>query len=367
MQNFDKYTFSLLDIVQTIKVSYKKILLLGFCGLLVAVTFTYALGQYTASIMLLNRSQLGIDKFLYLKLSLPRLVQEVANVNDSRLGSEDLWHSAITAIPLIKKSDTKNFNDPTFLKSMGSRIYAIEVIGIADTKQLAAERVQEIYSFFMNGAIFIDLRDLVYKYLDIINTANITLNNKTQILELENFYLNERIKKLTELKKQYSSDGSSQIINSKDIEAKYLPISAQIIAATINQFDNNELLLKYKREAAQIRLYSLFVEKAKLLMGTSFNDPKLIANLFDIVAKLSKETDIDYEKLILTRIYSDLKNIEDFKLLDLPQLGSINITGPSYLKNSAIGLAVGVIIGILLALGLVAAQRPRAETKSVVQ
>ncbi len=53
MHKIDEDTVSLLDFVQFIKASYKKVLPLAFCGLLASIAFTYAVGQFTASITLL--------------------------------------------------------------------------------------------------------------------------------------------------------------------------------------------------------------------------------------------------------------------------------------------------------------------------
>jgi hypothetical protein len=284
------------------------------------------------------------------------------------LGSEQLWKSAIKIHNLVGKSDAKDLIAPASLKSDRFNLYAIEMIGKANAKQLAEERVQEISNYFINGTVFVDLRDLVRQYELKVTTNNAKLVTKILNAEVELSYVERRIKSLNELKKQFpatitSQNNSIQLMDAKDGAAKYLPVLTQIIAATTDQNNQFELLQRYKEEGAQMRIYSSFVEKAKPFMDAGLKDPKLLANLLNIIDEAKKEVNTNYEKVILNTIEDDLKKIMAFKLYGLPQVGSIGITGPAYLKNTAIGLFGGAMMGILFALGLRVSQRPRTEMK----
>lgn len=366
----DDDAISLVEIVQFVKASYKKILLLALFGLLSAVIITYALGQYTASITLLNSAELDIPRIKYLQATLPKLSQEESvKGSENYLSSEQVWKSAIKINSLIGKSDAKDLLDPAALKSDRFNVYAIEMIGKANTKQLAKERAQEMSDYFVSGTVYIDLRDLVRQYELNVATTNAKLGTKILNAEVELAYIDRRIKSLNELKKQFPSGvigqtTLSQVTDAKDSGAKYLPILTQIIAATADQNNQNELLLRYKEEAAQMRIYGSFVEKAKPLIDAGLKDPKLISNLLDIVTQASKEVSTNYEKVALSTIDGDLKKVMGFKLYGLSQVGAVSAIAPAYLKNSAIGLLGGAMIGVLLSLGLVLAQRLRAEMKS---
>ena len=361
---------SLLDIVQFIKESYKKVALLALGGLVCAAIFTFALGQYTASIMLLNYAELDIPRIKYLQAALPKLSQENSvKESENYLASEQLWKSAIKVNNLVGKSDAKDLIDPASLKSDRFNIYAIEMIGKANARQLAEERVQEISNYFINGTVFIDLCDLVRQYELKVTTTNAKLGTKILNAEVELAYIERRIKSLNELKRQFpatitSQNNSIQLMDAKDSAAKYLPVLTQIIAATADQNNQLELLQRYKEEGVQMRIYNSFVEKAKLFMDAGLKDPKLLANLLNILDEAKKEVNTNYEKVTLSTIEGDLKKIMAFKLYGLPQVGSIGITGPAYLKNTAIGLFGGAMMGILFALGLRVSQRLRAEMKS---
>jgi hypothetical protein len=367
---YEENSISLLDIVQFIKESYKKIALFALGGLVSAYIFSFALDQYTASITLLNYAELDIPRIKYLQAALPKLSQEESSKGSmSSFGSEELWKSAIKVNSLVGKSDAKDLIDPASLKSDRFNIYAIEMIGKANTKQLAEDRVQEISNYFINGSVFIDLRDLVRQYELKVSTTNAKLGIKILNAEVELNYIERRIKSLNELKRQFpstiaSQNNSMQLLDTKDSAAKYLPVLTQIIATTADQNNQLELLQRYKEEGAQMRIYNSFVEKVKPFMDVGLKDPKLLANLLNILDEAKKEVNTNYEKVALSTIDGDLKKIMAFKLYGLPQVGSIGITGPANLKNTAIGLFGGAMMGILFALGLRVSQRLRAEMKS---
>lgn len=367
--HYEEDTISLLDIVQFIKESYKKVALLALGGSIFAFILIFALGQYTASITLLNYAELDISRIKYLQAALPKLSQEESiKGSENYLSSENLWRTAIKIRSLVGKSDAKDLIDPASLKSHRFNIYSIEMIGEANAKQLAEERVQEISNYFINGTVFIDLRDLVRRYELEVATTNVKLGTNILNAEVEVAFIERRIKSLNELKRQYPTtitgqNNPLQVVDAKDSGAKYLPVLTQIIAATTDQNNQLELLQRYKEESAQMRIYSSFVEKAKPFMDAALKDPKLLANLLNILDEAKKEANTNYEKVTLSTIEGDLKKIMAFKLYGLPQVGSIGITGPAYLKNTAIGLFGGAIMGILFALGLRISQRLRAEMK----
>jgi hypothetical protein len=370
VRNVDQNAISLYEIAQLINASYKKILLLAFACLVIANIFTYAFGQYTATIMRLNFIEFDIQRIKYLQAALPKLSQEEhGKIQENYLNSEMLWKSSIAVKSLIGKSDVKDLIDPASLKSERINNYALEFIGIGNSKQLAVERANQISNYFISGTVFIALRDLMRMYeLNIANT-NHKLTSKILNAEAELSYLDSRIKNLTELKKQYPAgapgqNSSVQLIDANDNGAKYLPILTQIIAAKADRYNQNELLFRYKEENAQMLVYASFLEKAKSIMGGGSKDPKLITNLLYAVAQASKEVNTNYEKAAWVTIEADLIKIMSLQLHGLPQIGIANTIGPAYLKNSVIGFFSGGMIGIFLALGFLVAQRLRVEMKS---
>jgi predicted PurR-regulated permease PerM len=167
--NNDEDTISPLDVARFIKTSHKKILLFGFFGLVTAVCFPFLLGQYTASITLMNYAQIDIPRIKYLQAALPRLSQEESvKGSENYLGSEELWKSAINLKSLVGKSDVKDMLDPASLQSDRFNIYAIEVLGKANTKKLAEERAQEISNYFTLVALSLSICGIYYGSMSLL-------------------------------------------------------------------------------------------------------------------------------------------------------------------------------------------------------
>ena len=299
---------SLLDIALFAKESYKKVAFFTLGGLVCAAVFTFALGQYTASITLLNYAELDIPRIKYLQAALPKLSQEDSiEGSQNYLGSEQLWKSAIKVNSLVGKSDAKDLIDPASLKSNLFNIYAIEMIGKANERQLAKERAQEISNYFINGTVFIDLRDLVRQYELTVTANNAKLGTKILNAEVELSYIKQRIKSLNELKRQFPATMTSQNnamkpIDAKDGNGKYLPVLTQIIAATADQNNQLELLQRYNEESAQMLIYSSFVEKVKPFIDAGHKDPNLLVNVMNIADQQKKEANTNYEKITLSTI-----------------------------------------------------------------
>lgn len=116
-----------------------------------------------------------------------------------------------------------------------------------------------------------------------------------------------------------------------------------------------------------MRIYALFIEKAKPSMDLGLTDPALLSNLLEIVSQAKQEVSTNYEKVTLSTIEGDLKKIMGLKLYGLPQVGSVDVRYPPYLKNTAIGLFGGLLIGLLLGLGRRVLQRLRVEMKTPAQ
>ena len=269
---YEEDTIGLMDIVQFIKESYKKVALLALGGLVSAAIFTFAFGQYSASITLLNYAEIDIPQIRYLQASLPKLSQENSVIGPKNyLSSEQLWKSAIKANSLVRKSDDKDLIDAASLNSDRFNIYAIELISKANTKQLAEERVQEISNYFINGTVFINLRDLVRRYERQVTAASAKLETKILNAKVELSFIEQRIKSLNELKRQFpvaitSQSNPMQSMDAMGAASKYLPVLTQIIAATADQNNQLEILQRYKEEGAHAYL-QLICRKGKTIHG----------------------------------------------------------------------------------------------------
>jgi hypothetical protein len=354
----DELSISLVDIVQFIKRYYKSILSIGLVGLVCAILATFLLGKYTATASLQNMSGIDIPSLKYLQSALPKLEQENQDKQKDKstayLGSDQFWVQSIKPIILVGKADGKDLLDPSSLKSAGSNIASLQFTAKGPSKAVAESRIDEITKTFINGAAYIGLRDLLRGYELKVIAANSNLNKKIGSAEVELVYVERRIQSLMMLKNQYPSVATAplQVVDAKDSGAKYLPISTQIVAATTDANSLRESLARYRDEEKQLSIYTQFIEKAKPLIDNGRKDGNLVDSLLEVANQIEKNTQETVQKIALEDIRVALTSIQINKTFGFRKAGTIAISPPPYLKNTAIGLVAGLFLGFLLALGL---------------
>jgi hypothetical protein len=356
--NPDELSISLVDVVQFFKRHYRAVFSIGLAGLASAILATFLLGKYTATASLQNMSGLNIPSLKYLQSALPKLEQENQEKQKDKstayLGSDQFWVQSIKPIILVGRADGKDLLDPSSLKSAGSNIASLQFTARGPSKAVVESRIDEMMKTFINGAAYIGLRDLLRGYELKVIAADSNLNKKIGSAEVELVYVERRIQNLMILKNQYPSIAAAplQVVDAKDSGAKYLPISTQIVAATTDANNLRESLARYRDEERQLPIYTQFIEKAKPLIDNGRKDGNLVDSLLEVANQIEKNTQEAVQKIALEDIRVALVSIQTNKAFGLRQAGTIAISPPSYLKNTAIGLLAGLFLGFLLALGL---------------
>jgi hypothetical protein len=356
--NSDELSISLIDVAQYIKRYYKFILSIGLACLVCAIVSIFVLGNYTATVSLQNLSGIDIPSLKYLQSALPKLEQENQEKQKDKstayLGSDQFWVQSIKPIILVGKADGKDLLDPSSLKSAGSNIASLQFTAKGTSEAVAESRIDEMTKIFINGAAYIGLRDLLRGYELKVIAADSNLNKKIGSAEVELVFVERRIQNLMILKNQYPSVATAplQVVDAKDSGAKYLPISTQIVATTTDANSLRESLARYRDEEKQLLIYTQFIEKAKPLIDNGRKDANLVDSLLEVANQIEKNTQGTVEKLAIEDIRVALTSIKTNKDFGLRQAGTIAITPPPYLKNTAIGLVAGLFLGFLLALGL---------------
>lgn len=359
------------DLIKFLKTYSKKIVVITILGLGIGIIACLIFGAYTATITLNNYNGLDIPRIRYLQSALPKLNQEYQEKNkqniNNLLSSESTWTKSIKPNILISKADGKELIDATALNAVGSKISSIQIISKSTSKVGAENQVQLFSDFFINGAAFIELRDLVRGYELKVISIDSNLKKKISSAEIELDYLQKRIKNLNELKNQYpNSNGAvGQILDAKDSGAKYLPISTQIVAATTDVNNLKEALARYKDEENQNVVYKLFVDKAKPLLNNLNDENNLATKLLEIAVQIESELSGNVQQVAIEEIKVSLAAIQTNRIYGLKQIGAIDIEKPSYLKYAAIGLFGGLIAGLLFAFGLKMHSQFKGESLAV--
>jgi hypothetical protein len=165
------------------------------------------------------------------------------------------------------------------------------------------------------------------------------------------------IKNLIGLKKEYPAIitgevNSSQLLDLKEANAKYLPVSTQIIAYAIERNNQRELLRSYNEMLIQLEFYDLFLKNSKPLLETGSKNPNLTMQLIEILHSLSKSIITNSENSVISIIEEDLNKIMILQNQGFIATGQASVVGPRYFINSVIGLLCGFIASIMFSLAL---------------
>lgn len=102
--------------------------------------------------------------------------------------------------------------------------------------------------------------------------------------------MSNRVKYLEELLKRFPGNAglNQQVIDIKDADAKYLPITTQIIAVNNDINRNKEQLMRLNDRLNQLFLIKLFLVEALPLAATELDGILLSKSLLSIEEKLRK-------------------------------------------------------------------------------
>ncbi len=255
---------------------------------------------------------------------------------------------------MIGKADGKDLLDASSIKLAGSSIASLQFAAKGRSKATAEKRIEEITKAFINGAAYIETRDLLRKYEMKVIAADSNLNKNIASAQFELGYVERRIQNMAAIKNQYpaGATASLQAVDTKDSGAKYLPIITQIIAATTDANRLKESLARYRDEENQLKIYTQFVEKAKPLIDNGRKDGNLLGSLFAVTNQIDQNTQGAIQKIAVEDIRVALTLIQTNKVFGLRQVGTVGIQPPPYQKNTAIGLLVGLFLGFIFTLGL---------------
>ena len=312
----DEREISLLDIVNFLTDSWKKLAIAAIVGGILGFANWNFLGSYQAEYVLLNNSNsnsnsnsnvyaLDLVSWKVIQKSLPKLAAQIEEEGKAPEGQAGLyralsgdqwWQKNVAPTYAISKADTKDL--ATISKDLdlaSTTILSLTINAGGPTTQKAIENVRAAAKFLRTGSAYMQTLTILNAYERETISMAADLQKKITTTEIEMGFQVQRTKSLEELYKRFpgGASGGNQVVDPKDSGAKYLPLSTQIIAANndINQY--KETLQRYKDRLAQIALLKIFVDLAIPLAEKTYDglvlDDQLLELEASMRAKLAKD------------------------------------------------------------------------------
>jgi hypothetical protein len=195
---------------------------------------------------------------------------------------------------MLSKSDTKDLASVSkaMTESGGDNIVNFVVSATASNKNRAEQDVVIATRFMQQGVAYLTLQNMVNNYeAQVLNTDS-ELRKRITEVRIELKFLQERAKNLESLQRRFpgnSAVGSQQVLDLADSNAKFMPISTQLVAVQSDINANEEQLTRMQDQLARIRVTSDFVTPALPLVAKEFNGLALVDQLLAIEADCAKK------------------------------------------------------------------------------
>lgn len=276
--------------------NWKRLLLGSVIGLVVGVGTWQIFAPYKAQVVLSNNA-FSFISWRSLQKSLPvlaaQLVQSQRSAPDqlNRLSSPSWWAKNVLPTYSVTKADTKDF--AAINKDLQDQVGAIlnfTVSAEGSSKELAIANVEFIVDFIRQGSTLLQIKSLINSYdLQVLN-AETDLQKKILDTNVELKFMHERAKNLEELRQRFpenSAVSSQQVVDLKDSNAKFMPISTQLVAINMDISNTTEALERMHNDQAKTRYLREFVKKAIPMLGEQTNGLLLADQLLKIESDLS--------------------------------------------------------------------------------
>lgn len=368
----DQREISLLDIVNFLTDSWKKLVVAGLVGAVLGLSGWFLLGNYQAEYVLLNNTNTNTNTYALdlvswktIQKSLPKLAAQIEDEGKApegqaglfrALSNDQWWQRNVTASYAISKADTKDLAAISKdLDLASTTILSLTLKAAGPSKEVSVENVRAAAKFLRTGSAYLQVRNILNSYESETISTVADLQKKITTTEIEMGYQVQRAKNLEDLNKRFpgGNNTSNQVVDPKDSGAKYLPLATQIIAINNDINQSKETLQRLRDRLAQIGLMKIFVDQAIPLVEKTYDGLVLDAQLLEVESamrtKLAKDDIKQQEALDQLRGQLLLIQARFTKGLEGNTAPTANKKG--MIKSAAGGLAAVFFLMLLVLLG----------------
>ena len=354
---------SLIDIVNFLQGAWKKLAIAAVVGAILGFSNWYFLGSYNAELVLNNNGGTDLVGWRSLQKTLPNLADQIIDEGRVPEGQESLyrtlsnadwWQKNALPVYAMSKADTKDLASTAGLEAAGTSIVSLTITAGGSTKDKAFDNVRGAKNFLLKGAAYLAIKSLFSAQESQLMSVDADLAKKINNTQVELGYQQERLKSLEALAKRFPGEQKTiiQVVDPKDSDAKYMPISTQIIAANTDINGSKESLERLKDAQAQMAILRSWVKQVSPLMnGESYDGIALTKKLLEQESQLRATLNPSDPKSLAfvdglrsTLLANDVRFSKGFEMNTAPTASK-----KAMIKSTAGGLA-GLFFLMLLAL-----------------
>ena len=388
-EQIDQSEIYLLDIVNFVQESWKKLAIASMVGAVLGFTGWSILGVYQAEYILLNNNSnnanimtnttpttptptpttnsyaLDLVSWKMLQKSLPNLAAQIVEENKvpqdqaslyKAMSNEQWWQKNVLPSYALSKADAKDLAGISKdLDAASTTILNFTLTASGSSKEESIANVRASAKFLRSGSAYLQIRSMLNGYESLTVSTVADLQQKLTSTQIEMGYQQERAKSLEELHKRFpgSTIISGQVVDTKDSAAKYLPLATQIVGANNDINSSKESLARLQKRLEQIGLIKAFIEQAVPLRDQTFDglalNDQLIAIEGSLRSKLAKG-DANGQEL-LDQLHSQLLAIQVRFTKGLEANTAPTASKKGMIKSTAGGLAAAFFLMLLALLG----------------
>ena len=364
----EEATISLLDIVGFLSDEWKRMGIAAIAGALIGVIGWVAMTSYKAESVLINDGALTFMSWRGLQKNLPILASQLLETNRvseeekaqfRQLANASWWQKNVLPTYSLTKADTKDLAtiSKELQESGGTNILNLVVTATGRSKAAAESNVEIVTRFIKHGSAYLSIKNLINGYESQVLSTESNLRKKILDAEIELRFMRERAKNLDALRARFPANAAvsnQQIVDLNDSNAKFMPISTQIVAVNSDINNTSESLQRLQDKLNQIKTLDTFVSRARPVLENQPDGLALADALLEIEAQMRQDLLAgDTNGLqVLNDIQTNLVGIRTnfSKSLD-------SSLTPFVTKNSPMMLIVGGFVGGAILAALLALAR----------
>lgn len=355
---------SLMDIILFFQEWWKAIVIAALIGGCLGLGGWFALPGYKAEAILLNNGR-AIDFLSWrtLQKNLPILAAQLKENNPSDTAWSDLesaswWQKNVVPTYSLSKADTKELAgiSQELQNNEGQSILSLTITIKGNSREQSLKRLDATTAFIREGSAYLLLKKQINSYESKIMNNDVDLQKKITDAEVELKYLRERAKKIEAMRQNFPANvavNTQQVVDLKDSNAKFMPISTQLVAVNTDINTTVESLQRMRNQLSQMQLLRDFLSQAKPLLDKETNGLKLAADLLTVENELRQNigTDDINAKQLFNEIKAGIVQIQARFTMGLELGLQPVVSRSSPFPAMAGGLFGGAILIMLYALG----------------